>query len=255
MGANPQYSLLPGVKALAFDVFGTLVSWRPTVTSALETSIPLPTSSQPSPSELAALWHSSYGRFTFNYNPSTDPWKDIDTHHHESLISLLNAHNIPLPPPSTLESLSKIWHFLPPHADVPQGLQTLSKHYRTATLSNGNTSLLNDLVKFGNLRFTDIISAEDFKAYKPNTKVYLGACEKLGRLNPSEVAMVAAHLGDLAAARELGFKTVYIERAGDEDWKTDEERYQAAREWVDIWVGEDEGGLLEVVKRLGLEEA
>ncbi|KAK3988630.1 haloacid dehalogenase [Cladorrhinum sp. PSN332] len=252
---KPQDNPLQGIKALTFDVFGTLVSWRPTITSALSSSLLFPQSSPISALDLANLWRSSYGHFTTTYDPATDPWKDIDAHHHDSLVSLLTSHGIPLPTTEGLILLSKTWHFLPPHPDVPAALKTLSKHYKTATLSNGNTTLLHDLVKLGDLTFTSIISAEDFKAYKPNPKVYLGACEKLGGgLEPGQVAMVAAHLGDLQAARSLGFKTVYIERLGEESWSAEEERYKAAREWVDVWVEEGESGLLEVVRRLGLEE-
>ncbi|KAK4463962.1 HAD-like domain-containing protein [Cladorrhinum samala] len=247
---------LPGVKAFTFDVFGTLVSWRDTVAAALESSISFPppssSSSSPTPTELANLWRASYSTFTTTYDPSRDPWKDVDTHHHESLISLLEAHRIPLPASPDLETLSRIWHFLPPRPDAPAGLRTLTRHYKTATLSNGNTSLLRDLAALGRLEFTQIISAEDFKAYKPNSKVYLGACEKLGGLEPKEVAMVAAHLGDLDAARKLGFRTVYLERSGEEGWGPDEERYKAAKDWVDVWVADGEGGLEEVVRRLGL---
>ncbi|KAK4228761.1 haloacid dehalogenase [Podospora fimiseda] len=255
MSPTPQDTPLQGIKALTFDVFGTLVSWRPTITSALTSSLLFPQDSPISPTDLANLWRASYGQFVTSYNPVTDPWKDIDTFHHDSLISLLKSHNIPLPTPEGLVPLSKTWHFLPPHPDVPDALKTLTKRYKTATLSNGNTSLLHDLIKLGNLTFTNIISAEDFRAYKPNPKVYLGACEKLGSLNPGEVAMVAAHLGDLQAARSVGLKTVYIERAGEDNWSAEEERYKAAREWVDIWVEEEKGGLQELVRRLGLEEA
>lgn len=65
--------------------------------------------------------------------------------------------------------------------------------------------------------------------------------------------MVAAHLGDLDAARKLGLRTVYIERPGEENWGPDEDRYKDAKKWVDVWVADGEGGLEEVVRRLGLE--
>lgn len=113
-------------------------------------------------------------------------------------------------------------------------------------------TLLEDLAKHGGLPYKEILSAEDFGCYKPHRDVYLGAARKLG-LEPGECALVAAHLGDLEAARGCGFQTIYIERKEEEAWKG--ERVEASREWVDMWVGVDEGGFEEVARRLGCAAA
>jgi 2-haloacid dehalogenase len=76
--------------------------------------------------------------------------------------------------------------------------------------------------------------------------------ERLG-LQPGEVAMVAAHLNDLAAARACGFRTVYVERRREEDWSPEQDEYREARSWVDMWVSEGEKGFVEVAARFGLE--
>ncbi|KLU86437.1 haloacid dehalogenase [Magnaporthiopsis poae ATCC 64411] len=65
------------------------------------------------------------------------------------------------------------------------------------------------------------------------------------------VAMVAAHLGDLEGARACGLRTVYVERAGEEVWGEDEDRYKDARKWVDVWIPLGSEGLLELARRLG----
>ena len=118
-----------------------------------------------------------------------------------------------------------------------------------ATLSNGNTELLTNLAEFGGLKYTSILSAQDFGAYKPNPKVYLGAAEKLG-LKVGECAMVAAHLGDLWAARSHGLRTIYIGREGEDG--EDKVNFKHAKEegWVDMWVEKDEAGFVEVARRL-----
>ena len=122
-----------------------------------------------------------------------------------------------------------------------QGIQTVA-------LSNGNRSLLSDMAEYAHLPWTHILSAfEDFGAYKPSFKVYLGAVEKL-RLDPGECGMVAAHLGDLKAAKECGLRTIYIEREGEENFSREE--IEQAREWVNMWVGLGEGGTEEVGRRL-----
>lgn len=259
-------------KALTFDVFGTVVDWRKTVTATLISRAAAKVSSSShstniSPevqkrlseltddswAEFAMQWRISYYLFTHQYNPDTDPWRDIDTHHRISLIELLKQWGLEgLYSEDEVEDLSKVWHFLDPWSDSSAGLHKLGTKFITSSLSNGNQSLLKDLDEHGNLGFEVLQSGADFGAYKPHPNVYLGAAKKLG-LEPGEVAMVAAHLGDLKGARGCGFKTIYVERKQEESWKPDEEQYKEARTWVDMWVTESEDGFVEVARRFGIE--
>ncbi|TFB07295.1 hypothetical protein CCMA1212_000992 [Trichoderma ghanense] len=265
-------SRLATVKALLFDVFGTLVDWRSSVTDELSLRVfRKQQSSSSSSSEthlspalrtrLEALtqsdwdrfvqeWRDSYIAFTRDFNAETDEWKSVDEHHRESLVELLKRWDLEgLFTESEVESLSLVWHRLDPWPDSAEALEELHKKYATATLSNGNTSLLRDLGDYGGLTFDEIFSAETFRAYKPDPRTYLGAVSKLG-LRPEEVALVAAHLKDLRAARSCGLGTIYVEREGEEEWGREEERYVEARGWVDLWVAEGEGGLRGVAERL-----
>ncbi|POS78346.1 hypothetical protein DHEL01_v203251 [Diaporthe helianthi] len=309
---------LKGLKALTFDVFGTVVDWRRPVEAALTKALksPLTTTNNNNhnlqrrrsattedeaaeraeaearaaaltPTHIAALaqeWRDSYKRFTRAFRPGVDAWKDVDAHHLDSLVALLRRHGLwgvfamggggrgggtgNAPPPDEVRELSLVWHRLTPWPDSVGGLRALGTTTTggggggegegdgglglglvTATLSNGNRTLLEDLDAFGGLGFGRLFSAEDFGAYKPDPRVYLGAVERLG-CEPGEVAMVAAHLGDLDAARKLGLRTVYVERDGEEDREVGSERYEAAKGWVDLWIGLDEGGFVEVARRL-----
>lgn len=144
-----------------------------------------------------------------------------------------------------------IWHYLEPWPDSAAGLHKLGTRFSTSTLSNGNQSLLKDLNAHGSLGFKKLQSSADFKAYKPHPSVYLGAAQAMG-LEPGEVAMVAAHLSDLKAAKGCGFRTIYVERKGEEDWSPDQQDYKDAQNWVDLWLREDKEGFLEVAKRFGI---
>lgn len=256
------------IKALTFDVFGTCVDWRSSVQEALKKEAAakissaafahLPTDVQSRARSLtdqdwavfAQEWRSSYGRFTRHFVPGETEWKDIDTHHRDSLVEILTGWQLDgFYSPEEVERLSRTWHFLKPWPDTSQGIHMLGRKLVTATLSNGNRALLKDLNDHGDLGFQRLISAEDFRAYKPNRAVYLGACESLG-LAPQQVAMVAAHLGDLEAARACGLRTAYVGRPDEEEWKPGEDRYEGAKQWVDIWVAEGEGGFVEVAKKL-----
>ncbi|RMD39924.1 hypothetical protein DV735_g5202, partial [Chaetothyriales sp. CBS 134920] len=257
-------------KALLTDVFGTVVDWRGTVVKHLTNSAkkaleaPPPASSsdavavvavreaaaQVSWADFAQRWRVTYYHFTQSYDPDKGPFKSVDEHHLDSLIELVNEYNIQgLWTDDQLKEISLIWHALDPWPDSAPGLRALNDKFITATLSNGNTTLLADLARHGNLEYTHLISAEDFKAYKPHPTVYLGAAEKLG-LAPSQCAMVAAHLGDLEAARGCGYQTIYIDRPQEGD--LDQDRNKAARQWVDMWIDIDQPGFKEVARRFGL---
>lgn len=258
-------------KALVFDVFGTVVNWRKTVTSTLIYSAGAKVSSssrsaeippgvyrrlveltEKSWEEFAQQWRNSYKSFVKGYRPGEDPWVDIDTHHHRSLVDLLQKWGLEgLYSEDEVEDLGKVWHFLDPWPDSAPGLKKLGTKMITSTLSNGNQSLLKDLNDHGNLGFQLLQSSEDFKAYKPHPSVYLGAAAKMA-LDPGDVAMVACHLLDLKAARDCGLKTIYVERPQEEDWNPHEKEYLDAKKWVDMWVNENDDGFIEVAKRFGI---
>ncbi|RMZ87453.1 hypothetical protein DV736_g5319, partial [Chaetothyriales sp. CBS 134916] len=252
-------------KALLTDVFGTVVDWRGTVVKYLivsaQKALDAPLSSTPGATREAATqvswpdfaqrWRASYYHFTRSYDSDKGPFKSVDQHHLDALIELVQDCKIQsLWTDDQLKEISMIWHALDPWPDSSRGLRILNDKFITATLSNGNTALLSDLAKHGSLKYTHLLGAEDFKAYKPHPSVYLGAAERLG-LEPSQCALVAAHLSDLAAARKCGYQTIYIDRQGEEEW----EHIKAARQWVDMWIDIDQGGFEEVARRFGLEDS
>ncbi|KAI1260911.1 haloacid dehalogenase [Xylariaceae sp. FL1019] len=261
---------LKHVKALTFDVFGTVVDWRSTVHNQLikygKAKIDSPTFGTLSETlqarlreitdddwaEFAQAWRDSYIDFVRTFIPGQTKWKDIDTHHHDSLVVLMMEWGVSgAYTDQELRSLSLIWHFLKPWPDSALGIQRLGTQYVTCTLSNGNRSLLDDLNTHGNLGFRRIISSADYGAYKPHPSVYLGAADSLG-CQPHEVAMVAAHLSDLNAARQNGLRTIYVERHGEGGFSSDSQSFKDAREWVDLWVSESEEGFVEVARKLGV---
>ncbi|KAK5168727.1 uncharacterized protein LTR77_006036 [Saxophila tyrrhenica] len=268
-------------KALFFDVFGTCVDWRTSVTDALWNAARMalndPTSSIATRirmvatdmtyeqwGEIAQEWRNGYLTFVraIATGELTD-FKTIDAHHLESLHSILTSHNLIFPrqpadatpdmlahdgslwDEPTLQQLNMVWHRLAPWPDTVAGLAALNQlGFATCTLSNGNVSLLEDMVTFGQMPFTHIYSAEMWRSYKPDPKVYLGAAEKMG-VKPDECVLVAAHLDDLKAARGCGFGTVYVERPREE------RRPELRGEGLpDVWVGEGEEGFVEVARRL-----
>jgi 2-haloacid dehalogenase len=174
-------------------------------------------------------------------------WKTVDQHHYDSLCSLLSTHNLSsLWPNHIVRDLSLIWHRLDPWPDTCAGLTALNDlGVETVTLTNGNLTLIQDMVEYSGMPFTHVFSAEMFDSYKPNPSIYLGAASRLG-LKPEECAMVAAHLDDLKGAKACGFRTIYVERP-------EEERYpelKGEEGLVDLWVAIGEEGFVEAARNL-----
>lgn len=264
-------TLSPPPRALLFDVFGTCVNWRKSVVEALHSqshaSLNSATVSMASSVRLRASdmtidhwglfaqqWRDAYKKFTrvLAEDPSV-PWISVDEHHLTSLKELMVDWKIEgLWTDEELRGLSLIWHHLGPWEDSALGVSLLNHLFYTCTLSNGNISLLSDLRTFSDIPFTHLFSAEMFGTYKPAPKVYLGAAEKLN-LPPDQCAMVAAHLGDLRAAKHNGLQTIYVERPGEEDWCADEVEKARRDGWVNIWVSENNSGFITVAERLGID--
>jgi 2-haloacid dehalogenase len=193
------------LRALVFDVFGTLVDWRSGVADAFRAAgVP------GDPEELADAWRSRYQPILAEVNDGTRPWGTFDVLHLATLDDLLAERGVTLP----LEArwrLVQAWHRLDPWPDVRGGLDALRRHYVTSPLSNGHIALLIDMARHGDLRFDCVLSAELANAYKPDPQTYLTAARLLD-VEPSELMLVAAHPSDLRGARAAGLRTAYLDR-------------------------------------------
>ncbi len=204
---------------------------------------------------VAQQWRDSYSEFTSKHDPAKE-FVTVDDHHHDNLNQLLEDRGLTgLWTKSEVQEISMIWHFLDPWPDSSAGLAQLNKKFVTSTLSNGNISLLTDMAAYAHLSWTHILSSEHFKAYKPSPLVYNGAADRLS-LQTTDCALVAAHLGDLKAAKACGYQAIYVERKGEEIWSTEEVERARSEGWVDMWVDLNgaEGGFLEVARRFGINQ-
>src|ERR1700722_20239472 len=190
------------VRALVFDVFGTLVDWRSGIAQAFrESGLP------GDPEQLADAWRARYVPILAEVNDGARPWGNFDELHLATLDDLLAEHGWQL----ALEQrrrLVQAWHRLDPWPDVRTGLEALRRRRIAATLSNGHVALLVDLSRHGDLRFDCVFSAEMAHAYKPAPEVYQTAARLLV-VEPSELMLVAAHPWDLEGARRAGLQTAF----------------------------------------------
>lgn len=198
------------LKVIAFDVFGTVVDWYSGIAAEAERLLP-----GVDGGAFALAWRAGYqpamqgvmerlaageGGFTL-----------LDELHMGILGDVLREFGAADLDAGTKRELNKAWHRLPAWPDAVEGLARLKRKYTICTLSNGNIGLLTEMAKRAGLPWDCVLSAEVFKAYKPDPRTYIGVAAVFD-VTPGQVMLAAAHHDDLAAARACGLRTGYIER-------------------------------------------
>ena len=203
-------TVLGDVKALSFDIFGTVVDWRTSIIregQLLQQRLGLPTQDW---AAFADGWRAGYQPAMHAVRTGAMPWTDIDGLHRRILDTLLAARGLVLTEADAAD-FNRVWHRLIPWPDSVAGLYRLKQRFTITSLSNGNVALLVNMAKHAGLPWDTVLSAELFQHYKPDPEVYLGAARLLG-LQPAQLMMVAAHPSDLRAAAACGLRTAYVPR-------------------------------------------
>ncbi|MAZ99987.1 MAG: haloacid dehalogenase type II [Rhodospirillaceae bacterium] len=198
------------IKALVFDVFGTVVDWRTSIASEAKQCL------SKKGYELdwvlfADSWRAKYQPAMERVRTGGRGFVRLDILHMENLIEVLKDFDIKSVTETELNYLNRAWHRLLPWSDSVPGLLRLKKKFIIGTMSNGNVALMVNMAKNGGLPWDVILGAEPAQAYKPEPKTYLTGVDWLN-LKPSEVLMCAAHNADLVAAGAQGLKTAFIAR-------------------------------------------
>jgi 2-haloacid dehalogenase len=191
---------------LAFDTFGTVVDWHGSISREVQALRP-----GVDASAFALAWRAGYAPAMRRVASGELGWTLIDDLHRMILDAILPDFGLADMPEDERQHLNKAWHRLDPWPDVAEGLARLKRRFTICTLSNGNIGLLTNMAKRAGLPWDCILSAEVFRAYKPDPATYLGVA-RVFDVPPQQVMLVAAHHSDLAAARACGLQTAYVER-------------------------------------------
>lgn len=203
----------PPLKALFFDVFGTLVDWRSGVAREAERLLS-PLGLTRDWAGFADAWRGEYQAGMEEIRSGRFPFSKLDVIHRRNLDRILARFDLSAVPEPVLQDLNLAWHRLDAWPDVPAALARLKPHFLLAPLSNGNISLLVDLARRNGFPFDAILGAEVAGDYKPKPRVYLAAAEAFD-LAPQSCMLIASHSSDLAAAAALGFKTGHVARPNE----------------------------------------
>jgi 2-haloacid dehalogenase len=201
---------IDNVRALAFDVFGTVVDWRGSIINegrALTERLGV----QADWEAFADTWRGKYQPSMSRVRDGEIPWTNLDALHRTSLDEILHELGIMDLDEAEKDHLNRAWHRLDPWPDSVEGLNRLKSKYILATLSNGNVALLVNMARRAGLPWDAILGAEIARHYKPQPGAYLKTAELLD-LAPEQCMLVAAHNNDLVAAGRLGFRTAFVRR-------------------------------------------
>ncbi len=198
------------IKALTFDVFGTVVDWRNSVAREAETLLAKEGHAVDGQA-FALAWRARYQPSMEEIRAGRRSFAKLDILHRENLLEVLADFGIEGVSTPLIDDLNRAWHRLAPWPDVVEGLARLKRHHIIAPLSNGNVALMVNLARHAGLPWDVILGAEFANAYKPDPEAYRRAAALLD-LDPDECLMVAAHNDDLEAAAATGMQTAFVPR-------------------------------------------
>jgi 2-haloacid dehalogenase len=201
------------VKALFYDVFGTLTDFRASIAREAEALL--------KPKGFALDWGAFADAWRGQYQPVLEEVRSgrrayckLDILHRENLDKVLQHFGVAGLSEDDKRTLNLGWHRLDAWPDVPEGLARLKKKFWLAPLSNGNISLMVDLARRNNFPWDAILGADIAEDFKPKPRVYLAAAAAFD-LAPQQCMLVAAHSNDLAAAAALGLRTAHVARPNE----------------------------------------
>jgi 2-haloacid dehalogenase len=229
---------LDSVKALTFDVFGTVVDWRRSITREGE-ALGRARGLTADWAAFADAWRGLYQPMMNRVRSGELPWTRLDDLHRMALGRVLADFGITGLAEAEVDHLNRAWHRLDPWPDAIPGLTRLRRRFILATCSNGNVALMVDMARRAGLPWDAILGAEPARHYKPHPEAYRVTADWLG-LRPEQCMMVAAHNGDLAAAAGCGLRTAFVPRPEEygpgqtTDLAPEREFDVVARDFVDL---------------------
>jgi len=226
------------IRALTFDVFGTVVDWRGSIAREVAAVAGRKGVTIDGPA-FADAWRNLYQPAMTRVRKGERPFTKLDVLHRENLDQILPRFGLGGLDEAERDELNRAWHRLDPWPDTVPGLTRLKRKFILATLSNGNVALMVNMARRAGLPWDTILGAEVARAYKPQPEAYLSAADMLG-LKPEQVALVAAHNGDLVAARRCGLRTCFVLRPAEHgpkqstDTKAEHDFDYAASSFLDL---------------------
>jgi 2-haloacid dehalogenase len=214
------------IKALTFDIGGTIFDWHTGVSEQME-ALGKKRGITADWASFVNIWRQTAAMKVIDSKTSDLPKGNIDGANRQVLDQVLTDFGITDFSNSEKDEMTLFWHQIPAWPDAIAGLTRLRKKFIISTLTILSVSLIVHNSRNASLDWDCVISCEMLEWYKFHPSAYLRCAELLG-CKPKEVVMVAAHNSDLVAASRVGFCTAFIERP--QEFGKDKELNEAAAE-------------------------
>jgi len=201
------------IRALTFDVFGTVVDWRGSIAREV-TAVAKHKGVAIDGTAFAEAWRALYQPAMAKVRKGERPFVKLDVLHREMLEKIRPQFGLGDLSEDVLVDLNLAWHRLDAWPDVKEGFARLGRRFLMAPCSNGNIALMADLARRNSIRWDAILGSDIARDYKPKPGVYLAAAEAFN-LKPNECMMVAAHSPDLGSAATVGLHTAHVARPNE----------------------------------------
>ncbi|MEM7347135.1 MAG: HAD-IA family hydrolase [Chloroflexota bacterium] len=196
------------VKALFFDVGGTIFDWKNTARSSIE-RLSVAHNQTVDGEAFANEWRAEMFKVHLQVIQGNLPWMNADEMHLRALEALSPKYPLLNKVDDKMVLVRDTWHNLQAFTGAAEAINRLRTKYTVVVLTILSWESIVSSSKLAGVQWDGILSCEFLGYYKPSYQSYLKGVSLLG-LHPDEAMMVAAHEGDLAAARIAGLHTAYV---------------------------------------------
>jgi 2-haloacid dehalogenase len=206
----PLADIRPNVRALTFDLFGTVLDLGGSLTPFIAEFL-RGKSSNVTAAQVWAEWR---------YRQRIEQYQDnICAMGHSGYLEVARRAGVYVlrgfgidPSPSEMTKLMEAWQMLQPFDDVLPALERMKSRFKLVALSNGERVFLDHLVKNRiQWPFDAVISVEEVGAFKPHPGVYRRGAFDIG-LEVGQCMMVSANSFDVMGARMCGMRGAFVNR-------------------------------------------
>lgn len=201
------------IKALTFDVGGTIFDWHHTIRAEVE-GIAQARGVEMDCASFTNNWRWRMFELLGQVRNGDLPWMNADELHRRALDDMIEQYPALDLTTTERDALNQVWHRLRVWPDAPQALEHLRRRYTVVVLTILSWALVVDSSKTADITWDGILSCEFLGHYKPDPEAYHAGVRLLG-IKPHEAMMVATHPGDLRAAKAAGLHTAYVPRPGE----------------------------------------
>lgn len=199
---------MDGIKALTFDVGGSVFDWQ-TATRTAVRQLAAERDAEVDDRAFCFTWRRRMFEQLAEVRAGSRPWQNADDLHRAVLDELADAYPALELTPGDRDRLTTVWHRMGVWEDVPESLVRLRERYIVSILTVLSLSIVVDSSRHAGIDWDAYLSCEFLGVYKPEPEAYRKAARLLGAA-PAETMMVAVHPGDLAAAQRAGMKAAYV---------------------------------------------